>query len=199
MKGKLIISAFLISYFLSNSISNAQNYYSVLSWNASIPTGELDEFISQPSYRGFGLEFGVGINEHVSLGLSVSWNVFYEALDYGSYTEGNLTLTGKQYRYFNAFPMMITVKYSLYPGSIINPYIAGGIGVYNANKKAQIGLYEKVYNTWQPGLFPEAGANFYLTDDFGIKLAARYNYALSTSTTPAISYFSLVLGFAFLY
>ena len=199
MSKKIFLPLLFLCLSLSSNYSNAQNYYSVLSWNAGFSKGELNDFIGASSYRGFGFEFGRGINERIAVGLSVSWNVFYEALDYDTYSDGNLTFSGKQYRYFNAFPIMITGHYFISPRSKINPYLAGGFGTYSMNQRVEVGLFSSQKNNWHFGLFPEAGLILNLTDDFAMNLAARYNYAFKASEAPSYSYLNLVLGFAFLY
>ncbi|MFC2125167.1 outer membrane beta-barrel protein [Bacteroidota bacterium] len=198
MKKKIFFPIFILSQFLSH-FSSAQDYYSILAWSTVYPTGELNDFIDKSSFRGFGFEFGKGINDNFAVGLIASWNVFYEASDYDTYVMGNLTISGKQYRYINAFPIMITGHYFISPGSRINPYVAGGIGTYRMNKKTDIGLYTSVNNNWHFGFFPEAGLFFNITDDFALNLTARYNYVSKVSQSPSYSYLNLVLGFAFLY
>jgi hypothetical protein len=199
MKKNILIPVFLICILLNTQYSVGQDNYSVLNWNYGYPTGGLKDFIDKSSFRGFGIEIGRGINENIAIGISASWSVFYEALDYDTYFEGNLTISGKQYRYLNAFPILITGHYFISPGFKVNPYLAGGIGTYSMNQKAVIGLHSAEKNTWHFGLYPEAGVFFYLTDDFALNLAARYNYALKASEASSYSYLNLVLGFAFLY
>ena len=177
---------------LNAQYSVGQDNYSVLTWNYGYPTGGLKDFIDKSSFRGFGIEIGRGINDNIAIGISASWSVFYEALDYDTYTEGNLTISGKQYRYLNVFPIFITGHYFISPGLKINPYLAGGIGTYSMNKKAVIGLYSAENNNWHVGIFPELGVFYNLTDDFALNLAARYNYAFENSEAPSYSYLNLV-------
>jgi hypothetical protein len=68
-------------------------------------SGDLAEYISQPSFRGGVIEYRKAIKDNVLVGVDFGWNVFYEKKDADTYTSGTEALSGVQYSTQNAIPM----------------------------------------------------------------------------------------------
>ncbi len=59
------------------------------------------------------LDFQKMVQDNIGVGVSVGWNVFYEELDYDTYTLDNVSLSGKQWRYSNHIPILASVNLSI--------------------------------------------------------------------------------------
>ena len=71
------------------------------------------------------------LQPNVSAGLLLGWNVFAEQTDQ-LISFANAEVSGVQYRYVNAFPIMATAHY--YFGgrrNSIRPYVGGGAGTFS--------------------------------------------------------------------
>lgn len=115
------------------------------------------------------------------------------------YTEDNVTIYGKQFRYINSFPVLLTVQYNLLEGIRMKPYIKFGMGGYYFQKRTDMGLYtfSNEYN-WNFGIQPEAGILFPLNERIMINLNSRYNHILGNQSIDQQSYINIGLGIVFL-
>src|SRR6187455_589573 len=84
----------------------AQDNVVSFTYSMGFGTGDLSNFISQPSFRGANFDFRKMVTPNIGVGTSVGWNVFYEEQAKGSYEYGPSTLTGKQFRYSNHVPLL---------------------------------------------------------------------------------------------
>ena len=89
-----------------NGTAQVVDYYSTVNYGVAVPLADTRDFISNPSIRGFSFEFGRFFTEEMSVGFLFAWSVFNESFPRGTFVFDDLTLTGKLYRYINAFPIM---------------------------------------------------------------------------------------------
>lgn len=187
----VIVTALLIS-----SAGYSQGLYS-MNYTMSLGTGDQGDYISAASFRGFTFEGRGFISDQFSMGGLFTWSTFYEKLGGATVTEETLTLTGTQYRYINAFPMLVTAHYytSDDPYST-RAYLGGGIGAYKINKRTNIGVYSFEDRYWHFGISPEVGVLIPINMDSKFNISLKYHYVFKAKNTIDYSWFGLNLGFA---
>lgn len=185
--------------FVGVAAAQAQDNFA-FTYSMGFATGDLSSFISKPSFRGANIEFHKAVHPNIGVGLSVGWNVFYESLDKDTYTVGNTSLTGKQYRYSNHIPMLFSTNYYFKPGEKFNPYVGLGIGTIYTRRNTDMNLYTLEQEAWNFALQPEVGFHYMLSDGAALIIAGRFNqgFKAGNELTSAQSYFTLNVGFAFL-
>lgn len=177
----------------------AQGMFSI-SYDIGLTLGGTSEYISQPSFRGFGLEGRGFITDNLSYGGAFSWAVFYEEVGPEEWTrEGeDGTVYGKQYRYINSFPLMATMHYYFGEWNSTRLYAGGGIGANIINQRTDVGLYVVKDEKWRFGLAPEVGVLIPINFNSSLNLSAKYQYAVKAGDSDAVSYLSFKIGFAFM-
>jgi hypothetical protein len=191
---------YIILFALSASLSlgtYAQSAF-VLSYPIGFTMGGHHDYISQTSFRGITMEYVHKMKENIAIGLEVGWNVFYQKEDEKEYKEGTASITGVQYRYTNAVPLIAESKY-LFASSGKNtvPYVGFGLGTLYVNRTTDFGLYRIVTDAWQFCLRPEAGVMFKFQSTVHGFIGAKYNAAFDTDALDAQSYLTVNIGFIF--
>jgi len=87
------------------STVTAQTSYMSWQYTMGFTTGNLNDYISQTSFRGVTYDYTKLVNGGVGVGLEIGWNTFYEKKSYDTYSYNNFDLSGKQYRYNNNVPL----------------------------------------------------------------------------------------------
>jgi opacity protein-like surface antigen len=192
---------YLIGLFtLLSTGAFAQGMFGI-SYDIGLPVGgTAADYISQASFRGFGLEGRGFITDNISYGGSFSWAVFYEEVGPEQFEEEGDTRTayGKQYRYINSFPLMATMHYYFGEWDATRFYAGGGIGAHIVNQRTDVGLYVVKDEKWRFGLAPEVGVLIPVNFSSSLKLSAKYQYAVKAGDSEAVSYLSFGIGFAFM-
>lgn len=197
MKKIIIIMGVLVA--LAAESVQAQGSYTTINYSMGFATGNLGDYIGKPSFRGVTFDYRRLIQPNVGLGLSFGWNVFYEALDYDTYTIDNASLSGKQYRYSNHFPMLFAMDYYLKPGEKFNPFAGIGAGTIYSLRNTDMNLYTIERNAWHFAVQPQIGFMYTLNDVSAFTVTGKYNYGFGSGELPeAQSYFSLNIGFTFM-
>jgi hypothetical protein len=162
-------------------------------------TGDLGDYISKPSFRGITFDYRHKINPNVALGVNFGWNVFYEEKAEATYTDDNASLTGKQYRYTNSFPMLATATYFLKPDATLNPFATMGIGTVYNKRRTDMNLYSWEQDAWNFALQPEVGFVYQMAPDAGVSVSLKYYHGFQAGNDlpSAQSFLTLNLGFAF--
>lgn len=187
----IIITAVLLS-----SASYAQSLYT-LNYTMSFGTGETGDYISSTSFRGMTFDGRGFVSDQFSLGGLFTWSTFYEKLAGASYTDGTATLTGTQYRYLNAFPMLFQGHwYSNTDPYETRVYLGGGLGAYKMNQRLNFGTYSIENNYWHFGVSPEVGLLFPVSMDTQLNVSVRYHYVFKVKDTIDYSWIGLSIGFA---
>jgi opacity protein-like surface antigen len=178
---------------------HAQSNIVTFNYSMGFGTGDVKDFISKPSFRGFGFDFRKLVTPNVGVGGSIGWNVFYEELAKDAYTVGNSTLSGKQFRYSNHIPMLANATYYLKPGEQFNPFVGLGIGVTYTRRNTDMNLYTLEQEAWNFTLQPEFGFLYNMSDEAAFSVSGKFNqgFKAGSELKEAQSFFSLNLGFAF--
>ena len=169
------------------------------SYSMGFGTGDMGDFISKPSFRGFNFDYRRMVTANIGVGTSIGWDVFYEELPKGTYTLGNESLTGKQFRYSNNVPMLASISYYLKPGETLSPFFGLGIGTMYTRRNTDMNLYTIEQEAWNFLLQPEVGLLYSLGNGAALFASAKYNqgFAAGSELTESQSYFTLNIGFAF--
>ncbi len=165
-------------------------------YNMAQPLGELKDFTPDFSWRGWSFGYRSFIRDHLSLGVSFSWQGFSQ-MESGTYTEGSVTATGTQVRYVNAYPIMATgYAYTGEPGGF-RLYGGLGVGTFYIQERFDFGLNIFYDNHWHFGLVPEAGLLLPLGGSpWNLLGNVTYNYAFGTKNNNSVSYVGFNVGFA---
>jgi len=175
----------------------AQTELTSFQYSMGFTQGDFKDFIEKASYRGVSFDYRKLLNDgSVGIGVDISWNVFDEKKDYASYTDGTKTLSGVQFRYTGALPMLATLDYYFKPGEDLNPFIGLGVGTVYTHNDVDMGLYYSQKDAWHFAVKPEAGFIFKASHDMGVILVAKYFNALSTDDVAARNYLTVNVGLA---
>lgn len=168
-------------------------------WNMGFPTGDLKDFIDQPSFRGFSIEGQGYVSNNVTVGGILGWNVFYENQGFVTETVGTKKIYGYKRQYANAMPLMVTGHY-YFTLSGIQPYIAAGIGTYYIESRDFMGLYYVQSKVWHFGIAPEVGLIMpFGSGDAGLNINFKYNMAAKTKDEASYSWFGVNVGISYLF
>ena len=167
-------------------------------YSIGLPMGDLNDFISKPSFRGITMDYRYMVQPNIAVGANIGWNVFYEAKSSSTYTVDNASLSGKQYRYSNNAPMLVTATYYLNPDDNITPFFGLGIGTMYTRRNTDMNLYTLEEEAWHFALQPEAGVNIKFEDHVGVVLSLKYiNGSKAGDFDAAQSYLAFNVGFSF--
>jgi outer membrane protein len=189
----LVIFCSLIS--VTNLYSQAENHMS-FQYDMSFATGDMGTYISAPSFRGASMQYRYAVTHSILVGMDVAWNVFYERMDYDSYTSGTITLSGVQYRYQNQVPILVAADYVFMTEKDFQPYIGLGLGTMYSERNTQMGIWYLEENPWQFVLKPEAGLMYNASSGTALKVGFKY-YAGMGGDLGTQGYFTISLGLAF--
>ncbi len=170
----------------------------IMSYPISFPLGDLHTYSGKTSFRGSNLEFLHEAQPNIAVGIEAGWNVFYERADKKDYKEGTTTISGVQFRYTNAVPILAETKYFLNSGKKTSAsYVGVGVGTLYVNRSTDFGLYRIITNTWQFCIRPEAGFVFQMQPGVKAFLGVKYYAALNSSDLDGQSFLSTNIGFIF--
>ena len=190
MKITLIITTAL----LLSTLSYSQSFYSV-DYTMSKGLGETGDYINKFSFRGLTVEGRGFLNENWSLGGLFTWTTFYEKYAEETFTSDDITVTGTQYRYLNAFPLLFQAHYYLSTEDD-KPwvYFGAGTGAYKMVQRTNTGIWSVENNNWHFGISPEVGVFYPISHSTGINLSLKYHYVFKASGTTDHSWLGLNIG-----
>ena len=176
-----------------------------LTYNISIPTDKLSDYIDKTSFKGFGLEGRWFSNKNISFGLSFAWTVFDQRVgDPIQIVQDGVsgTVSGTQVRVVNSLPILATAHF--YTGKRRDQfrlYFGAGVGTYYITQRLEIGLVAFESNNWHLGVAPEVGVLLNFSREFTMIVNTKYNYAFSAGTSlggsddNTYAYWGLNIGF----
>jgi outer membrane protein W len=183
MKNKILFKWFLLLVIfcvlpLSNGLAQAHHWYGAATYQVSFPLGDTKDFISDVSWRGFGLDFRYTVEKNVSVGFVTGWNIFYQQVDETTQLTGSIpgAITALSNRYTNFVPVMLNAHYYMGEKGKIRPYAGLCAGGYYVDQEMQIGIADVINDSWEWGVAPELGVIIPVEKDFGVIVAAKYNY-----------------------
>lgn len=176
--------------------SNAQSAFSI-QYSMGFGNGDVKDFISTASFRGAALEYRYMVQPKIGIGADIGWNTFYERRAYDTYTSGTVSLSGVQYRYINAMPILVGFNYYMKPDEKINPYVGLGVGTLYTKRNTDMNLYTIENNVWAFALRPEVGVLVNANEGLDIVLVGKYNYGFAAGGLDPQSYFTFNVGLRF--
>ncbi len=187
----IIFSFSCINTFAQDNIINFQ--YSI-----GFGTGDLGDFIENPSFRGFVFDYRRLTENNIAIGVEVGWNVFYDELNYDTYTKDNLTITGKQWRYNNQVPLLVAADYIFSTEEKLKPFAGLGVGTMFSRRNTNMNVYTIEEEAWSFALRPELGVVYDISFNTGISATAKYYVGFESGDLPTQSYLSLNFGILYL-
>ncbi len=185
----------LLLVVLGSMSARAQHSSFMMSYPVSFPMGDLHSYIDKPSFRGISFEFNKAISHESMAGLEVGWNVFYQHVAKQEYKDNTASLTGVQYRYINAVPIILGVKHFIHTeGKAAHPFIGLGAGTVYVERATNFGLYQIYNDAWQFCLRPELGVDLRFSHNESMFFAAKYFWNFNTSSLDGQSWLSLNVG-----
>jgi opacity protein-like surface antigen len=172
---KLVITVLMLCAVAPGVL--AQDNITAITYQPSVPTGDLEQFIGKTSWIGWGIE-GRHFRDSsspITFGFSFAWHVFDDQL-YSTQTVDKGAVTGTQNRWVNSLPMLITLDYYFGRKERIKPFVGVGAGAYYIYQKLNIGVWSFEETNWRFGIMGEVGLQFPLGDMEGFT-SARYHYA----------------------
>lgn len=198
MKTKLSLICLTVFVMISKPVFS-QDRESIFNmyYSMGVPTGNLADFTSKYSWRGFGMEYRSDVLDNVSMGFGAEWNVFYEALDYATYERDNIAVSGKQYRYANMFPMSARFHYYKDNAAGMRYFAGAGIGTTYMIHDLDMNIYRWNRDTWQFLVAPEVGIAYDVSPSNTLHLSLKYNLNFKTSDMESQSFLAINVGFGF--
>ncbi len=157
--------------------------YTGITWNMGFPTANTGEYIDKTSFRGFGITIAKYVQPDLSIGGSVSWNVFDQLLRGRTEVLESGAVTGTQVRYINALPILVNARY--FWGERrgeVHPFIGFNAGMYYIRQRLDIGVWTLENNNWHVGLAPEFGLYIPVGRETYLTATARWNYAFDAGS-----------------
>jgi opacity protein-like surface antigen len=191
----LVIFCALVS--MTSLLGQSTSHLSI-QYDMSFGTGNLNTYISAPSFRGASVQYRYAVTDKILVGADAGWNVFYKKMDYDSYTRGTQTLTGVQYRYQNQVPLLVAADYVFTPDKNFQPYVGLGIGTMYSERVLYMGVWGWEENPWQFAMKPEVGLMYKMSYGSAFKLGFKY-YTGFGGDIGTQGYFTISAGFAFLW
>jgi len=196
MKKILIIALF--GLFASSMFAQNESMWS-LTYNMSFPMGATKDYVSKASFRGIALDGRWFVDNNVTVGGSLGWNVFYEKTDKATITRDNFTLNGTHWKYINAVPMYLNAAYYLNEGSYVRPYFAANVGTIFTSQRTEMGMYAIQDKEWKFAVAPEVGVTIETYNSLNVMFNVRYNYGLETEYIEPLSYIGVNIGILWKY
>lgn len=189
----------LVVFALISTSSFGQGMFGI-SYDIGLSVGSTSDYISAPSFRGFGIEGRGFITDNLSYGGSFNWATFYEEFGPQEWNIDGETRTayGKQYRYINSFPLMGTMHYYFGEWDATRLYAGAGIGAQKIDQRTDFGIYTIDSRKWRFGFAPEVGVLIPVNFNSSLNLSAKYQYAVKAGDAEAVSYLSFKIGLAFM-
>ncbi|MEM9327452.1 MAG: hypothetical protein AAGA85_17430 [Bacteroidota bacterium] len=196
MKKLIYLSVVLVSILTTRSYS--QSSFTHLEYAPSIPVGNVTDFTGGFQWRGLGFGAGWFVQDGLTVGFQTGWNVFRDETDgiVSAVVEtdnSNITLTGKQFRFINAVPILLTSRYYI-EGSQVWPYIGAGVGTYFASRRTELGLRTFSEDSWHFGVAPEVGIVVPTYSESSFTLGLQYHQAFAAGDNDGIGYLAIKIG-----
>jgi len=168
-----------------------------LNYSIGLPLGDSKDYIGAASFRGVSFEGRNFINDNLSIGGYLGWNVFNEVQRNANFSDNGIDINGTQYRFLNVLPIQVITHFYLNNFEGINPYAGIGLGATRSWQRTEIGLVAFENNNWHLGISPEIGVYIPINFNLGMNISARYDYAMKSNDS-TYSNLTFNIGFSFL-
>ena len=193
---KKIFFVLLLTGVIATTQVNAQGNLFSIQYSVGFSTGDLKEFNSSASFRGMSLEYRHMMQPAIGVGFETGYNLFYDRMDYATYTQGTQSLSGIQYRYTHAVPVIAAFDYYLIPDTKYNPFVGLGFGTIYSSRDLDMGMFTMESDVWQFALRPQVGA-IITTPAADLIIGAKYFSVFKAKDTDGQQYFTINVGLVF--
>jgi opacity protein-like surface antigen len=193
---KKIFFVFLLTGIISATQVKAQESLFSIQYSMGFATGDLKEFNEAASFRGMSFEYRYMMQPSIGVGFETGYNLFYDRMDYATYTQGTVSLSGIQYRYTHAVPVLAAFDYYLKPDTRFNPFVGLGVGTLYTYRDLDMGMFTLESDVWQFALRPQIGA-IISTPAADLILGAKYFSGFKANDTEGQQYFTINIGLVF--
>ena len=193
---RAIARPLLALVLLGSTAALAQSHVR-LSYEFAVPRNATSDFVDRFSSRGGHLDISLELTYAFHLELSAGLNSF-NSVKQGVLTTTDGDVSGKQFRYLNAIPLMggFAFHIPLGHGSRFWAGVNGGAAYFE--RVVDVGLNEYSLSDWQWGVQPQVGIAFGLGNDgTALFFDGRWNYFWERHGIPAQEYFSFGVGLLF--
>ncbi len=177
-----------------------------INYHISLPSGNLNDFISATSFRGFSLDYEKFVNRNISVGGSIGYSIFHEESDKETFNFGadqgfaNTAgaVTAKLWKYTHVVPVEVKAKYYYNavedaPGRM---FFGAGLGASYVNQEVWVGQVEFREDNWRFSFYPELGFDFNVTGRSHFQFAGQYNNVVNGHYgEEMLNFWSLKAGF----
>lgn len=191
-----ITRSLLFLVLLGSSAALAQSHVR-LSYEFAVPRNDTKDYVDRFSSRGAHLDVSLELTYAFHLELSAGLNSF-NSVKQGVLTTTDGDVSGKQFRYLNAIPLMggFAFHIPMGHGSRIWAGVNGGAAYFD--RVVDVGMNEYSLSDWQWGVQPHVGIAFGLGNDgTALFFDGRWNYFWERHGIPAQEYFSFGVGLLF--
>jgi hypothetical protein len=192
---KIFFVVMLAGIITATHLKAQENLFSI-QYSIGFATGDLKDFNNSASFRGMSFEYRYMMQPNMGVGLETGYNLFYDRLDYATYTQGTQSLSGIQYRYTHAVPVLAAFDYYLKPDTQFNPFVGLGLGTLYTSRDLDMGMFTMESDVWQFALRPQIGV-LITTPSADLIVAAKYFSGFKANDTKGQQYFSLNIGLVF--
>jgi outer membrane protein W len=153
MKKAIIIIAMAV---FTGTAAFSQNVWTV-NYDIGLPLGEMTDYVSKTSFRGFSVNGNTYITDKVTVGGSMIWHAFYEKYPRNTYELPDGAVTSTVWAKMYVMPLIANLRYNFKPEGTFRPYVGLGTGAYYIQQETQVGIYSDKKDNWRFGLTPELG------------------------------------------
>ena len=195
MRQSTFLTTAIVFCICLTGVAEAQGDMAGFTYSLSFPTGGTKDYIDNESWIGFGVQGRRFINDNASVGLSIEWHNFFERtseiipLDNGA-------VSGKQWRYINAFPIHAHACYYLGDEWSTRPFFGAHVGTTYLTRRLEIGVYTITEDNWHFSFGPEIGVLHPLAA-VDMLFSVKYHRVLEAGGVPRQPYLSINLGFLY--
>lgn len=193
---KKIIFVFLLAGIISATQVKAQESTFSIQYSMGFGLGDLKEFNESASFRGISFDYRYMLDRSMGIGFETGYNLFYDKMNYATYTQGTESLSGVQFRYTNAVPVLAVFDYHFIPDTQFDPFIGLGVGTIYYNRDLDMGMYRWKRDAWQFALRPQIGV-IIATSSMDFIVGAKYYNGFKAKNLEGQQYFTINLGVVF--
>ncbi len=196
MKKSIIILALAV---FSGTAAFAQNIWTV-NYEVGIPLGEMSNYISKTSWRGFSVNGNTYITDKITLGGTFQWSAFNEKYPRDTYELPDGAVTSTVWAKMYVMPLLVNARYNFKPEGTFRPYVGLGTGAYYIEQETQVGLYVDAPKNWRYGLTPELGLYYPIgMSDLALHARVAYNHVFYNvdPVGSSLGFLDISIGLAF--
>jgi outer membrane protein len=196
---KKIFAIILLALLFAAPALKAQKNLLSVQYSVGFPTGDFSKYISNTSFLGMNVDYRNMVTPNIGVGVEFAWNNFYESSGYNTFTTGTASISGKQYRYTFAAPLLLAADYYFKSSDKIKPFIGIGLGTTHSRNSLDMGMYRWEEDVWHFALRPEAGLIYTLNYNVGLIVTGKYYSNSASGDVSARNFMTVNVGLAWTY